>query len=159
MHAPRLILVCGLPGAGKTTHAKLLEDELRAVRFAPDEWMSILAIDIYDEQARARIERLQWMLCERLLILGLAVVVEWGTWARAERDALRERARELGAGMELHYLLATGEVLFERIRQHGMEKPPITREDLARWAKQFEIPSEDEKSLYDKVVEIRADCA
>ena len=151
---PRLILVCGLPGAGKTTHGKRLEEELPAVRFAPDEWMAALAIDLYDERARAHIEQLQWSLCERLLTLGLIVIVEWGTWARAERDALRQRARELGAGVELHSLLASEDVLFERIRRRGMEEPPIAREDLARWAKQFEIPSEEEKRLYDKVIEI-----
>jgi predicted kinase len=93
----RLILVCGLPGAGKTTHAKALESQFHAVRFAPDEWMSALAVNIYDESARSRIEQLQWSLCERLLTLGLSVIVEWGTWAQSERDTLRQRARELGA--------------------------------------------------------------
>jgi predicted kinase len=71
--------VCGLPGAGKTTHAKTLENRSRAVRFAPDEWMSALAVDIHDESARSRIEQLQWSVCERLLTLGLPVIVEWGT--------------------------------------------------------------------------------
>src|SRR4051812_438273 len=44
--AGRLIIVCGLPGSGKTTHAKQLEDRLRAIRFAPDEWMEALGIDL-----------------------------------------------------------------------------------------------------------------
>ena len=37
---PRLIIVCGLPGSGKTTLAKALENRLRAVRFSPDDWMA-----------------------------------------------------------------------------------------------------------------------
>jgi predicted kinase len=150
----RLILVCGLPGAGKTTHARALERDLGAVRFSPDEWLTALAVDLYDERARSRIENLQWMLCERLLELRLTVIVEWGTWARAERDALRMRARELGAAVELHCLSAPEDVLFERVRRRGMENPPIDREVLSRWSKQFEIPSLEEKSLYDKVEEI-----
>jgi molybdopterin-guanine dinucleotide biosynthesis protein len=40
---PRLIVVCGLPGSGKTTLAKTLESRLRAVRFCPDDWMDALS--------------------------------------------------------------------------------------------------------------------
>ncbi|HXB53796.1 MAG TPA: AAA family ATPase, partial [Vicinamibacteria bacterium] len=57
---PRLIIVCGLPGSGKTTHAKLLESSLRAVRLSPDEWMDALSLDLYDEDRRGKIEALQW---------------------------------------------------------------------------------------------------
>ena len=39
---PRLIIVCGLPGSGKTERATMLEGKLRAVRFAPDEWTDAL---------------------------------------------------------------------------------------------------------------------
>ena len=158
-NAARLILVCGLPGAGKTTHAKALERQLHAVRFSPDEWMSALAVDIYDEAARSKIEQLQWSLCERLLTLGLSVIVEWGTWAQSERNTLRQRARELGAAVELHYLFAPEDVLFERIRRRGVESPPIDREDLSRWCKQFEVPSREENALYDKVEEVDSEHA
>jgi len=58
----RLIIVCGLPGSGKTTFAKTLESKLYAIRFCPDEWMEALGIDIYDEQRRAKIEALQWQI-------------------------------------------------------------------------------------------------
>ena len=91
---PRLIIVCGLPGSGKTTLARELEHKLHAVRFAPDEWMEALALDIYDEERRAKIEALQWNVARQLLALGLIVIVEWGTWGRPERDALRLRGSE-----------------------------------------------------------------
>jgi hypothetical protein len=66
----KLIIVCGLPGAGKTTHAKRLEETLGAVRFCPDEWMAALALDLYDEARRAKIESLQWKLSRDLLVRG-----------------------------------------------------------------------------------------
>ena len=55
----RLILVCGLPGSGKTTHAKRIQDGLRAIRLCPDEWIDALSLDIWDEQKREKIEHLQ----------------------------------------------------------------------------------------------------
>jgi hypothetical protein len=88
-HGPRLIIVCGLPGSGKTTLAKVLEAQLRAVRFCADEWMDALAMDLYNEEMRGKIEALQWKLGRDLLVLGHIVIVGWGTWGRSERDALR----------------------------------------------------------------------
>src|SRR5689334_10379088 len=92
----RLIIVCGLPGSGKTTHARRLETELSAIRFCADEWMDALAVDLWDEKMREKVERLQWKLAQQFLAQGLTVIIEWGTWARAERDALRVRARAMG---------------------------------------------------------------
>jgi len=146
----RLIIVCGLPGSGKTTRAKSLEAKLRAVRFCPDDWMESLSIDIYNEEARGKVEALQWKLAQELLALGLIVIIEWGTWGRSERDVLRLRARELGAAVELHYLFAPPDVLFERIQRRGMENPPIQRDELNRWIEIFQVPTPDEMALFDK---------
>src|SRR5947209_19840025 len=119
---PRLVIGCGLPGSGKTTVAKAFERRLHAVRFSPDEWISALSLDLYDEERRAKIEALQWKFAQELLTLGLTVIIEWGTWGRSERDALRLGARALGAAVELHYLSAPTDVLFERIQRRGLEK-------------------------------------
>jgi predicted kinase len=146
----RLILICGLPGSGKTTLGKTLESRLRAVRFSPDEWMEALSIDLYDEQRREKIEALQWKWGQELLALGLTVIIEWGTWGRSERDTLRLRARTLGAAVELHYLSERADVLFERIQRRGKETPPIDREALSRWLKMFEAPTPEEIALFDQ---------
>jgi predicted kinase len=146
----RLIIICGLPGAGKTTLAYRLESRLGAVRLNPDEWMDALAIGIWDEGARARIEALQWSLAQRLLETGNIVIIEWGTWSRSEREKLRERARTLGAAVELHTVTAPLEELWVRINRRAAEDPPITREQVAEWQRQFEMPRGDEMALYDK---------
>lgn len=147
---PRLIIVCGLPGSGKTTVAKRLESRLHGIRFSPDDWMDALSINLWDEATRAKIEALQWNLAQELLALGLIVIIEWGTWGRSERDALRLGARALGAAVELHYLSASEELLYERIQRRRMENPPITRAALSGWFKTFQAPTAEEMALFDQ---------
>jgi len=147
---PRLIIVCGLPGSGKTTLAKMLESRLGAVRFSPDEWMDALSLSLWDEERRGKIEGLQWKIAQELLGLGLTVIIEWGTWGRVERDTLRIGARALGAAVELHYVSAPADVLFQRIQRRGMEKPPIERDAVSRWFEIFQAPTAEEMALFDK---------
>jgi predicted kinase len=147
---PRLIIVCGLPGAGKTAHAKVLQSRLRAIRICPDEWIAALSLDLYDEERREKIEALQWKFGQELLALGLTVIIEWGTWARSERDTLRLGARAIGAAVELHYLSAPVNVLYDRIQRRGMENPPIERDQLLRWVEIFQVPTPEEIALFDK---------
>jgi predicted kinase len=142
--ARRLIIICGLPGSGKTTHAKALERSLGGVRLCADEWMDALNLSLWDESARAKVEALQWIVGQRLLAIGQTVIIEWGTWGRSERDELRNGARALGATVELHYCSATVDVLLERIQLRGMEDPPITRAQLDRWANRFQAPTPTE---------------
>ena len=151
--AGHLIVVCGLPGSGKTTLAKRLEAERGAIRFNPDEWMEALSINLWDSAKRDQIEALQWKVAQDVLRLAGTAIVEWGTWGRSERDALRLGARALGAVVELHYLSAPPELLFERVQRRGMESPPMAHDDLLRWSEVFQAPDSEEMALFDLAVE------
>jgi predicted kinase len=146
----RLIIVCGLPGAGKTTHAKRLARERGGVRLCADDWMDALRTSLWDENMRARVEALQWRVAQDLLKLGQTVIIEWGTWARSERDALRVGAHELGAAAELHFLDAAVDVLLQRIRERNMESPRIEREDIVTWSGMIQRPTAEEMALFDE---------
>ena len=91
---------------------------------------------------------------QELLTLGQSVILENGFWARGERDELRLGARKLGAAVELHYLEAPVEELWRRLQLRNDEaRPgvvPIKREDLQRWARQFEAPDAAERALFDE---------
>src|SRR3954463_12218299 len=134
MQRARLILICGLPVSGKTTLAKQLAQEARAVRLSPDEWKHALGIDYYDEEARVRLEEQLWILAQELLMLGQSVIMENGFWAREQRDELRLAGRTLGATVELHYLTGPVDELWRRLELRNQEvKPgavPIKRSDL-----------------------------
>ncbi len=89
---------------------------------------------------------------KELLALGLTVIIEWGTWSRSERDALRLEARALGAAVELHYMAASSDVLFERIQRRGIANPTIKRDDISRWADAFQAPPAEEMALFDNLL-------
>lgn len=144
----QLVVVCGLPGSGKTTVARLLERERGAVRMNADEWLAALGLSLWDAEARERVEALQWSHTQRLLTLGVSVVIEWGSWGREERDVLRTRARALGATVELCSLAVPTEDLWERIQRRALEDPPVTRRDLEAWVELFETPDDAERALF-----------
>lgn len=120
---------------------------------APDEWMAILGYDIWDRQARARVEALQRALIQDLLSVGVHVIIEWGTWGRSERDLLREGARRRGASVDLRVLDVPLELLWERVRTRRLEEEsgsrPMTYEDLVEARDAFQVPTEAERALYD----------
>jgi predicted kinase len=148
-----LILICGLPGAGKTTLATRFAHERNAVRLCADDWMQSLGIDLWDSDARARIELLQGALALDLLRVGTTVVIEWGMWSRTERDLARTEARKLGASVELHHLDAPVEELHARITARGRELHltgrEITLDELREWAAIIQPPTPDELALFD----------
>lgn len=149
-HKTKLVIVCGLPGSGKTTHAKRIEEELNAIRFCPDEWFAALSLDIWDERRRAATEAIQWDLAQKLLLRGVSVIIEWGTWGREERDLLRLRAREIGVDVALHYLSEPVDILFERLQERDAESPPVQREHLVDWAAILQAPTPEEMALFDE---------
>ena len=72
----------------------------------------------------------------------LPVVTPVHTW--------RLGARALGAAVELHYLSAPVDVLFERLERRGRENPPIERDALSRWVEVFQVPTVEEMMLFDE---------
>lgn len=149
-----LVVVAGLPGAGKTTHARDVADDLDAVRLCPDDWMERLDIDLWDADRRARLEGLQWELGRELLDRGQSVVVEWGTWVRVERDRLRDDGRTAGARVELHHVHAPVDVLWHRIATRDRVDPPVTRAHLDEWVQIFQAPDDAELATWDRGIRL-----
>jgi predicted kinase len=147
---PRLVLLCGLPASGKTTLARQLAEAYGAVRLNPDEWESALDVDPFDEGFQTMLEAQFWELTQRLLVLGTSVVLEWGFWARSERDEKREAARALGVPVELRFLDAPYEELVKRVvDRHAAGGIAISESHMEQYRGVFQPPTEEELSLYD----------
>lgn len=154
MPGARLILMCGLPGAGKTTLANQLAAQRGAVRLTKDEWQRALGSSPWNRDVGERIEQQLRRLAEEILVLGVSVVLDFGLWARVERDELRETARRLGVGVELHHLDVPIDELWRRIDERNSAPPwvdePIGRADLEAWWQVFEAPDAAELELFDR---------
>jgi len=151
---PRLVLLCGLPASGKTTLARELAEAYGAVRLNTDEWKLALGIDPFDDDLRVRLESQLLALAQRLLSLGTSVILEWGFWARVERDELREVARSLGSAVELRFL----DVPFDELVRRVVERTagggiPITAEHMETYRRIFQPPTDEELSLFDPPLE------
>jgi predicted kinase len=149
----RLMLTCGLPGSGKTTLARRLATSRSAVRLTQDEWLWALGSTPWDAQMREKVDGQLWRLARETLGLGVSVVLDFGLWARVERDEMRAAARRLGVGVELHFLDVPTSELWRRIDARNSSPPwdgcPIRRADLIEWAGVFEAPEADELALFD----------
>src|SRR5256714_2825929 len=142
----RLVLICGLPASGKRALVRQLAPKIPAIRLDKDGWVTQLGADVWDEEFRVRLERQLWVLSQDLLAHGQSVILEWGHWARVERDEKRLGARALGVGVELHYLDAPLEELIARAGRRsasgGWTASPMTRAHFEKWVPLFQPPVE-----------------
>ncbi|MFK7600681.1 AAA family ATPase [Deinococcus sp. SM5_A1] len=144
-----LFLLIGLPGAGKTTLARRLELEFSALRLTPDEWMTpLFGAGEFDDKRWILESRLLWGVAARALTLGMNVILDYGCWAREERDLFRSRAAELGVCFELHVLDVPLDELWRRLEVRNLNLPPdtfpISRAELEEWAEWFQVPAPEE---------------
>jgi predicted kinase len=139
-----MLLMVGLPGAGKTTRAKELAAVHRALRLTPDEWMIPLFGDSMADGKRFALEGRLISVALRALRLGVSVVLDYGLWGRDERSALRWLASSVGAACQVVYLPVDKDMQLARIAHRQATAPyqtfPMSEADIDQWREQFEVP-------------------
>ena len=152
-----LHLMVGLPCAGKTTRAKLLEKELNALRLTPDEWQ----LRLFGQDAEApehdwrhdTIEDLMWRTAATVLGHGVDVILDYGFWKKIERDDYRARAAGIGARCRIHLLDVAEDILLRRLDIRNETGDPtsfrMSRAQLSAWLSHFECPSSEELEAFD----------
>ena len=123
----RIHLVLGPVGAGKSTYAKRLAAEHRAIRLTLDEWMTELfrpdrpevgVMDWYVERTGRCIEQI-WKIAHGATEAGVDVVLEIGLIQRRDREAFYWRIDTSGRELTLHVLDAPREVRRARVEQRN----------------------------------------
>ena len=137
MRATTLLLMVGLPGAGKTTRAKELALAHRALRLTPDEWMISLFDGAQPEGKRDLLEGLLISVARQALRLGTSVVLDFGLWSRDERSALRWLARSAGASCQVIYLPVDEDLQRARIAHRQATAPRADVPDERRRHRQL----------------------
>ncbi len=156
---PRLVVLCGLPFAGKSTLARALAPTLGAVHLELDA--------VNSERGLGRdgvpISRAQWVATYREgrrrledhLAAGRTVVYDAVTFRWAHREQLRRVARRHGADGVVVWV-ATPVAEIGRRRRANRERPTrrdVRPEDFALVARGFEPPRPEEAALvYDGTV-------
>ncbi len=145
---PTLFLMVGLPGTGKTTGARRIEFEQRALRLTKDEWVKALYGLANPPAASDVIEGRLIAIALRALELGVNVVIDFGLWGRDERSALRQAAADVGADVEIRYSEVEPDEQRRRLDRRQAEEPHTTwhmsDEELATWAAGFSVPTSGE---------------
>lgn len=149
-----LHLMVGLPCSGKTTYAKQLAQQEKALRFTPDEWqIQLFDQQVYDEHSNHdllhdRIEALMWTVAADVLALGVSAILDFGFWSRRERDDFRHRAEQLGVDFRIHYMDVPKDELIARLEKRNAAADDTTvivePKFIEQWCAVFEPPDADE---------------
>ncbi|MBD3397741.1 AAA family ATPase [Candidatus Micrarchaeota archaeon] len=152
-----LVLVCGLPGAGKSTLAKALAEKLSAVYLSSDIIrMKMLSERTYSEHEKYKVYGRMVEEAGKLLSAGKAVVCDATFYKKKTRAEMRGAAEKAGA--ELHIILCQldEQTLEERMEQRGKEGAGASEADFSIYLKVkglFE-PIENEHLVLDTSVPV-----
>jgi predicted kinase len=159
-----VFLLCGLPGSGKTTWARALEDR-GALRLSLDEEVLTRLAEARDPANDLRVSEgeLQEMNLQvskehrartvEALASGRTVILDNGYWFRRDRDAVKEMIEANGGQWRLLYFSVDKETQWSRLAARNAGDLTtthfISRNEMELFATRFEPPGGEGEELVD----------
>ncbi|HSD98907.1 MAG TPA: ATP-binding protein [Patescibacteria group bacterium] len=153
MAQPVLLILCGLPFAGKTTLAKLFEQK-GFKRITVDDINIELGIEFslekqidYDDWVKAYAH--YYKSIRNALTKGESVIADGVAYMRKERDELREIAASCNAKAYVVYVPTSEHIAKERWQENKKtgKRQDIREEDFDEVIHHFKVPTEDEHTI------------
>jgi predicted kinase len=155
---PTLHLLAGLPGSGKTTHARGLE-RIGVVRVSIDEQMIAqhgrLGVDYdFKDHDTLLVPAVEWAKAriQEILNGGASVTLDHGLGTRGEREEFKQLATSARANWSLISFVAGVPELLRRLDERERREPhksmPITPEILSYLASVYEPPSNEGEQIF-----------
>jgi len=156
----KVILICGKIAGGKTTYAKSLIKENKAVLLSVDEITLALFGSDAGESHNDNVEKTQKYLFEKAVEIvetGIDVVLEWGFWLREERLEASEFFKNKNIEYEWHYVDVSDGILRKNLKKRNSEIENraklfyyIDDETAEEFWKMFEVPMREEIDVWHK---------
>ncbi len=125
-----LILVVGCTGAGKSSYARALADQLGALRFSIDEWMVALfwadsPQPIQFDWTIERVNRCEaqiFAIARQAATRGVPAVLDLGFTTKAHRDKFRDLGEQAGLSVAVHFVDVPANERWRRVEQRNAQQ-------------------------------------
>ena len=134
-------LICGFMGFGKTTFAKHLEQEHKAIRLTHDEFMvKLYGRNLPEHDFRVdykKVDDMLWDLAEKIIHTDTDVIMDYGFWTKEVRKIVQQKAQAITPDVAWHQLQCDIDTAKSRVLKRTQDNPEELFIDEACFDKLF----------------------